>query len=87
MDIFRIAIEINKFETSIKDSIKEFEMKFRIDMNEISDVEVFIVFLKTFQPNINRIEIVLPKYISDLKLKEMLKSLSILPKKVCLKNM
>ena len=87
MDIFRIAIEINKFETSIKDSIKEIEMEFRIDMNEISDAETFIVFLKTFQPNINRIEIVLPKYISDLKLKEMLKSLSILPKKVCLKNM
>ena len=70
-----------------KDSIKEFEMKFRIDMNEISDAETFILFIRTFQPNIDRISVQLPKYISDLKLKEMLKSLSILPKKVCLKNM
>ena len=87
MDIFRIAIEINKFETSIKDSIKEFEMKFRIDMNEIGDAEIFIEFLKTFQPNINCISVELPKYISHIKLKEMLKSLAILPKKVCLKIM
>ena len=83
MDIFRIAIEINKFETSIKDSIKEFEMEFRIDMNEISDAETFILFIRTFQPNIDRISVQLPKYISDKKLREMLKSLSILPKKVC----
>ena len=83
MEIFRIAIEINKFETNIKDSIKEFEMEFRIDMNEISDAEIFIVFLKTFRPNINDIDVKLPIYISEKKLREMLKSLSILPKKVC----
>ena len=82
IDIFSIAIELSKFEPSIKDSTKDYGMKFRVDLNESSDAEILIEFLQIFKPSIKEISINLPNNISDKVLKEMFRSLTLLSEKV-----
>lgn len=81
-ELFGVAIEINKHKAKIKDAISKILMNTRIEMTENSDMEIFTEFLKTFNPNMERIDISLPNDITAENMKEMFNCLSVLPKKV-----